>query len=173
MNTTTMIDAGVHFRAAARTAAVLQDFFITACPGTIGQAIQAAIDRIEEDGSLKPLSPNDAASFAQTRAVLALLAGCYARQVYSSTDASRMAACDLDFPWLWWEELPDARTLRRFRAENHEAIYRCLVAALHFLAEQKILSGALTKVNGPQLAEEASRRIVMAAFADSLELDGA
>jgi hypothetical protein len=46
------------------------------------------------------------------------------------------------------------------------------VAALRFLLEQKISAGALTKVDGPQLAEEAGRRIIMAAFADSLELNG-
>lgn len=151
--------------------AVFQDCFV-ASPRTMGQAIQAAIDRIEADGLLKPLSPGDVAPFAQTRAVLALLADCYARQVYSSSDAANLAARDPDFPWLWWEELPDAHVFSRFRVENHEAIHRCLVAALHFLVEQKFLAGALTKVNDPQLAKEASRRIVMAAFADSTERDG-
>jgi hypothetical protein len=76
------------------------------------------------------------------------------------------------FPGSGGRNLPDARALRRFRAENRAAIHRCLVAALRFLVEQKISAGVLTKVNGPQLAEEAGRRIVMAAFADGLELDG-
>jgi hypothetical protein len=38
--------------------------------------------------------------------------------------------------------------------------------------EEKISAGTLTRINRLQLAEEASRRIVMAAFVDSMELDG-
>lgn len=164
---------GIGFNAAkTMPIAVFQDFFV-AGPRTMGRAIQAAIDRLEVDGLLKPIAPADIAPFAQARAVLALLADCYARQVYSSTEAARLAARDPDFPWLWWEELPDAHTLQRFCRDNHEAIHRCLVAALYFLAEQNYLAGALTKVDGPQLAKEASRRIVTAAFADSMELAGA
>lgn len=143
----------------------------TTSPRTFGQAIQAAVDAIA-DGSLQPFSPDEAAPFVQARAVLALLADCYARQIYSSTEAASLAVSDPDFPWPWWAGLPDARALRRFRVENREAVHRCLVAALQFLVEQKISAGALTKVNGPQLAQEARRRIVMAAFADSMELDG-
>jgi hypothetical protein len=171
MNTMTMMDTGTHFRAARPAPLAVFQKIVTAGPRTMGQAIQAAIDGIA-DGSLKPLSPNAASPLAQTRAVLALLADCYARQIYRSTDAANLAARDPEFPWPWWEELPDARALRRVRAENREAIQRCLVVALRFLVEQKILAGVVTRVNGSQLAEEARRRIIMAAFADSMELDG-
>ena len=170
MNTMTMIETGTHFRAARPAPVAVFQNSLTASPRTMGQAIQAAVDGIA-DGSLKPLSPDATSPLARTRAVLALLADCYARQIYSSTEAASMAVRDPEFPWPWWEELPDARALRRFRAENREAIQRCLVAALRFLVEQKILSGVVTKVNATQLAEEACRRIVMAAFADSMELD--
>ena len=44
--------------------------------------------------------------------------------------------------------------------------------ALRFIGEQKISLGVLTKVSDTQLAEEASRRIIMATFIDSMELDG-
>ena len=91
---------------------------------------------------------------------------------YSSESAATLAARDPDFPWLWWEDFPDARALRRFRAENHAALHDCLTAVLQWLAEQKKIAGELTKINGPQLAQEASRRITMAAFADSVELEG-
>jgi hypothetical protein len=141
------------------------------CPCTIEQAIQAAVDTMA-DAALKPFSVDAAQPFAQARAVLALLARCYAQQIYSSAAAADLAAHDPEFPWPWWEALPDARALRRFRVENDAAIRRCLVAALRFQVEQKISAGLLTRINGPQLAEEASRRIVMAAFADSMELDG-
>ena len=171
MNTMTMMDAETRFRA-TRTAPpfVLQNNFIGR-PRTIGQAIQAAVDAIEDE-ALKPISTSATRPFAQSRAVLALLARCYAQQIYNSAQAASLAAHDADFPWLWWEALPDARALRRFRVENREAVHRCLEAALHFLVEQKISAGVLTKVDGPQIAKEAGRRIIMAAFADSMELDG-
>ena len=173
MNTMIRMETESPFRAArtARAApvSVFEDV-VTACPRTLRQAIQAAVDAIA-DGALKPLSADEAAPHAQTRALLALLADCYARQIYNSSAAARVAASDPDFSWPWWETLPDAGVLRRCRGENREAIHCGLVAALHFLLEQKISSGALTKINDPQLAKEASRRIIMAAFADSLELD--
>ena len=171
MNTSTMNLVGTGARAAraAPTPAFRSDFALR--PRTVEQAIQLAVDAIA-DAALTPLSADAAQPFAQARAVLALLAGCYAQQIYSAATAASRAAGDPDFPWLWWEALPDASALRRFRVENHAAINRCLVAALRFQVEQKISAGKLTRINGPQLAEEASRRIVMAAFADSMELDG-
>ena len=48
--------------------------------------------------------------------------------------------------------------------ENH--------AALRFLADQKVADGIVTKVSEAQLAEDASRRIIMSMFIDSTELDG-
>jgi hypothetical protein len=145
--------------------------FITPALRTLEQAVCAAVCAVE-DGSLKRLSPNDPRPFAQTRAALALLAQCYARQIYSSTDIAGIVRNDSDFPRLWGEEYPGAQSFRRFRAENRAAIHRCLVMALRFIGEQKISLGVLTKVSDAQLAEEASRRIIMATFIDSMELDG-
>ena len=124
------------------------------------------------DESIARLSPDEAPPFAATRAVLGALTLCYARQIYHSADAALVVARDLSFPCLCGGELPDAGVLRRFRAENREAIHHCLTAALQFLVEQKISSGVVTKVNVAQVAEEASRRIITAMFADSMERDG-
>jgi transposase len=124
------------------------------------------------DESIARLSPDEAPPFAETRAVLGALTLCYARQIYHSADAALVVARDLSFPCLCGGELPDAGVLRRFRAENREAIHHCLTAALQFLVEQKISSGVVTKVNVAQVAEEASRRIITAMFADSMERDG-
>lgn len=137
-------------------------------PRTAGEAIQLAIDAIG-NLPLKPLSPAAVSPHSQARAVLALLLNCYVHQIYSSRNAAALAARDPDFPWLWWEDFPDATDLRRFRVENHAAIHRCLTAALEMVAAQKKVVGALTKINGAQFAEEASRRITMAAFVDSVE----
>lgn len=144
--------------------------FITPTPRTLEQTVQASVCALE-DRSLKPLTPGDAGPFAQTRALLALLIHCYARQIYGSADVADLARRDKDFPRLCGEGFPDGQTIRRFRSENREVIHRCLMAALHFLVEQKISLGVLTKVSDTQLAEEASRRIIMAMFIDSMELD--
>jgi hypothetical protein len=164
------IDTQSDLRRAGRASRAVYANNVSASPRTLRQAIQAAVDTIE-DNSLKRLWPGDAPPFAQTRAVLVLLTVCYARQIYSSTDAASLVARDLYFPCLWEAELPSAPVLRRFRAENRESIHRCLTAAMYFLVEQKVSSGAVTKVNASQLAEEANRRIITAAFVDSMELE--
>jgi hypothetical protein len=140
-------------------------------PRTVRQAIEAAVDAIGDE-SITGLWPDEAPPFAQARAVLGSLTLCYARQIYHSAEAALVVARDLSFPCLFEGELPDERGLRRFRAENREAIHHCLTAALLFLVEEKISAGVVTKVNAAQVAEEANRRLIMAMFADSLEFDG-
>ena len=144
--------------------------FLTPNPRTLEQAIHKAVCAIDDD-LLKPWTPEDG-MFAQTRALLALMTFCYARQLYASTDLSDIAGRDEDFARLSGDGIPPAGIIRRFRVENRAVVHRCLVAALHFLVEQKISLGVLTKVSDAQLAEEANRRIIMATFLDSLELDG-
>ena len=141
-------------------------------PQTPGAVIQMAVDAID-NAVLKPLNPEATSPVTQARAVLALLVNCYAHQIYSSRNAATLAARDPDFLWFWWETFPDARALRRFREENFAAIHGCLTLSLQLLAEQKNFAGGLTKIKGSQFAEEASRRISMAAFVDSMELDRA
>ncbi len=139
-------------------------------PRTAGAAIQLAMEAVDLT-ALRPLSLDAMSPLSQARAVLALLINCYVHQIYSSKNAANLAARDPDFPWLWWEDFSDAQKLRRFRVENQVAIHRCLTTALELLAAQKKFAGALTKISGSQLAEEAGRRITMAAFVDSVELE--
>ncbi len=146
--------------------------FVRAIPRTFEQAVHAAVCAVE-DHHLNPLTPADVAHSTRTRALLTLVTHCYARQLYSSLDLSDIARRDADFARLGGKGSPDAGAIRHFRSENREVIHRCLVRALHFLAEQKISLGELTKISDAQLAEEASRRLIMAAFLDSVELDGA
>jgi hypothetical protein len=171
MNTMTLLEPKTSLRAAMCAPLAAAQNSVTPGPHTLRQAIQAAVDAIE-DSQMQPFSPAADAPYARSRAVLRLLVEGYARQNYSSSEAAGVAARDPEFSWPWWEQLPDAHALRRFRRENHRAIHRCLMAALRFLAQQKISAGLLTKVDGQQLAEEARRRIITAAFTDSLELDG-
>lgn len=138
---------------------------------TLEQAVHAAVAAVE-DGALTRLSPNDPPPFTHARAVLSLLAICYARQIYSSSDLADIARRDAEFPRVWGEDYPDAEALRRFRSENRSALHHCLAAALRFGVGQKISLGIVTKVNDTQLAEEANRRIVMAMMMDNVEMDG-
>ena len=139
-------------------------------PRTIGEAAKAAVDEAG-GGPLQPPGGGGENPQAQARALLVLLVECYVRQIYSSKNVAARAARDPDFPWLWWEEFPDAETLCRFRDDNQQALHACLAQVLRFVAEQKIVSGELTRVNAVQIAEEAGRRMVMAAFTDCTETD--
>jgi hypothetical protein len=69
------------------------------------------------------------------------------------------------------QEFPDARQLRKFRRYNSEPIEQCLAAALRWLAQR---SGTDLQVAGDddRFAFEAQRRLEMARFIDSIELDG-
>jgi hypothetical protein len=139
-------------------------------PRSLSEAVKAAVEAAGDD-SLTPPGDGGEDPKARARALLALLVECYVRQIYNSKNVAARAARDPDFPWLWWEEFPDADTLRRFRSDNHAAIHGCLAEVLRFVAEQKLFSGELTRISPPQLAEEASRRITMAAFADTTETE--
>lgn len=156
---------------ARRIPAATCSTFVRHIPRSLEQAVHAAVCALGDD-QLKPLTDDDVGPFSQTRALLALMTHCYARQLYSSLDLTDIARRDRDFARLGGEGFPKAGDIRRLRTENRDAVHRCLVRALHFLVEQKISLGILTKVNDTQLAEEASRRIIMATFLDSLELDG-
>ncbi len=139
-------------------------------PRTLSHAVHAAVEEVGDE-ALHPLAGDGPQPTAQARTVLALMVRCYARKIYGSIGVAGEAASDPDFPWFWWHGRPDASALRRFRTENREAIQYCLAAALQFQVEEKISAGEVTRVSRPQIAEEANRRIIMAAFTDSKELD--
>jgi transposase len=141
-----------------------------AAPRTLKQAVDAAVCAVGDD-DLQSLATDSVTLFSQTRALLALVTHCYARNIFSSVQVAEMARHDTDFAGCGADDLPDAHVIRRFRVDNRDAIHRCVTAALRFLADEKIATGELTKVSDRQLAEEASRRIIMAAFMDNLEME--
>ena len=145
--------------------------FLVSNPRTLEQAIHKAVCAVPDE-LLKPVTPHDLGPLSRARALLKLMAFCYARQIYGSSDLSDIAKREEDFERWNGAGFPQPPDIRQFRIENRTALHRCLVMALHFLVEQKISLGVLTKVNDAQLTEEADRRLVMATFLDSLELDG-
>ena len=108
---------------------------------------------------------------AGARTLLALLAFCYARQIYGSLEVVARLRSDEGLRGLCDELIPDPDTIRQFRTVNREALDLCLQAALRCQAEEKVAQGLLTKVNEERLAEEARRRITMAMFTDSMDLE--
>jgi len=104
--------------------------------------------------------------------LLALLAFCYARQIYGSIEIAARLRYDECLRGLCDEFVPDPETIRQFRSHNRPALDFCLQAALHFQAQEKVAQGLLAKVSEERVAEEAHRRITMAMFTDSMDLDG-
>jgi hypothetical protein len=145
--------------------------YIAPSPRTLEQAAKTATDRV--DVRALKLLEGRGNSVPLTKALLGQLILCYSRQIYASTDISDVVRRDRTFFRLCGEDSLGARDISTFRSNNRQVIHRCLIAALQFLTTQKISLGVLTRVSHAQLAEEASRRIIMAGFIDSMELDGA
>jgi transposase len=132
---------------------------------SLTQAVQAAVREIGES-ALHRVAAKDAGMAFQPKALLALLAYCYAREVYSSADVEDMLRRDAEFRYLCHNEFPAVSHIRQFRRHNREAIHTCLTAALCFLARQKVELGMVTKVSEAHMEVEADRRIINAMFVD-------
>ena len=139
-------------------------------PRSLEQAVEKAARALDEN-MLTPVAPVEAGLAFQPRTLVAVLAYSYARQIYRSADIEKSLRCDANFRLLGCGATPDARSLRRVRRENREALMVCLRDALLFVAEQKLAQGFVAKINRINVLEEASRRIIMAMFTDSMEMD--
>ena len=134
-------------------------------------AVQAAVRRVDEN-TLKSEARHESGPAVHPKVLLALLSFCYARQTYGSQAVVAWLRREGSFHQFSPDALPDASALCRFRRENREPLQRCLSETLRLLAEEKVAAGVVTKVSEASLAEEASRRIIMAMFVDSMELEG-
>ena len=141
----------------------------TAGTDSFSQAIRTALDTIDSN-ELQPVAPSDAGAAFQPKALLASIIYCYARQIYGSSDIENLLADNLDNNSFCQNARPDAHLIQEFRRKNRRAIQICLMTALWLLGQQKVREGMVTKVNNAQFEEEASRRIIMAMFTDSMEL---
>ena len=139
-------------------------------PSSLAQTVQAAARAVDEN-ALKPAALQNAPRGCQPRTLLTILAYCYALQIYSSAEVEGLLQSDANLRPLCQDEFPDARMIRSFRRKNREPLQVCLEAALRFVADQKVAQGLLSKVNDARIAEEARRRIIVAMFTDSMELD--
>ena len=137
---------------------------------SMAQAVEAAARAVDQT-TLMPVARHDGGLAFQPKVLLTLLSACYAHKTYSSAKVAALLRGDATLRQFCGNEVPDARMIRRFRSENREPLHRCLQSALRYLADQKVAEGLVTRVNEAQLSEEASRRIIMAMFTDSMELD--
>src|SRR4051812_17048127 len=140
-------------------------------PASLVQAVQTAV-RDVDDRMLRRVARLDAGVAFQPRTLLAMITFCYAKEIYGSEQIEDVMRRDTNFRQLCKNEFPDARLIRRFRRENRDAVQWCVIAALQFLFEQKVADGTVSKTNDLQVIEEAKRRITMAMFIDSVELNG-
>ena len=137
-------------------------------PASLVEAVQGAVHQIE-DSRLLPIVARTASSAFQPRVLLAILTYCYAQQIYGSAKIVDYISRDKAFRTACRAELPNDRELQSFRNQNRPAIERCLASALHFLVGQKVTVGFVTRIHETFIAEEAKRRIIMAACLDSME----
>jgi hypothetical protein len=141
----------------------------TAESDAFNQTIRAAVNTVDPN-TLHPVAPSNAGSAFQPKELLASITSCYARQIYGSTDIEVVLARHTDTRPFGLTAWPDAHLIREFRRENRQAIQLCLMTALWLLGQQKVKDGTVTRVNHTSLADEASRRIIMAMFTDSMDL---
>lgn len=137
---------------------------------TLTLAVQNAARGVHES-ALRPVARRDAGVAFQPRTLLAILSYCYARQIFSSADIEGVMMRDANFRQRCGGEFPGPRVLRRFRRDNRDALHLCLKAGLKFLADQKSQAVIVPAASEAELSEEASRRIIMAMFMDSMGLD--
>lgn len=137
---------------------------------TLAHAVAVAARKVDEK-ILTLVAETKLAGSLEARMLLALLAFCYARQIYGSTEVAARLRYDESLRNMCDQIVPDADTIRRFRTENRQALDFCLQAALRFQAEEKVAQGLLAKVNEQRVTEEARRRITMAMFTDSMDFE--
>src|SRR5258708_1560877 len=96
-----------------------------AAPATLIEAVQAAVQRIDER-ILQPITTQPAGLAFQPRVMLAVLTYHYARQIYGSSEVLARLARDEAFCQACRGELPDPRQVESFRRQNSAALESCL-----------------------------------------------
>lgn len=139
-------------------------------PASLVEAVQAAVQQVEES-RLRPIVARTTSPAFQSRVLLAVLTYCYARQTYGASEILNYLIRDESFSKLCQGGFPNVHEIGMFRRQNRSVIERCLIVALRFLGEQKVANGFVTRIHETFIAEEAKRRIIVAACIDSVEFE--
>jgi hypothetical protein len=127
--------------------------------------VNIAVAEIEESSLTYPVS-SDFASILDPKDILRLLCYCYAQGLLGSKQIATALKLDPQLQGFLGAICIDASIIERFRDDNFEPVRSCLATVLWFRATQKITDGFITKTNKAWIEEEASRRLVAAAFTD-------
>lgn len=130
--------------------------------------VRAAVEKVE-DGSLWHLT-QCVSNTLRPKAILAILTYCYASQIYGSAQIQRWLLRDGGCQAFGDGEPLGAREIQMFREQNRSMLHTCLSAVLAGLAGQKVAAGIVTKINNAFAAEEARRRLIMAAYIDQADV---
>jgi hypothetical protein len=133
-------------------------------------ASRRAAHSVDETRLIPVITP-DARFVSQSKPLLALLTYCYSRQIYGSAKISDHLGRDKSLQGFCDDGLPNASVLSTFRDSNRESLRCCLERVLCFSAARKVTAGFVTRVDSRHLADEARRRLVMAAFEDGLHAE--
>jgi len=129
--------------------------------------VEKAVRNLDEH-SLNRLPGPRCCSVTDAKRLLSVLCWSYACQLFSSAEIHcRIHGAPTASQWD--NGVPRPSDICRFRQENRLTLQACLVAALRFLATRKVAEGFITRFNESHIAEEASRRIIVAMFVDSVE----
>jgi hypothetical protein len=139
-------------------------------PASLVGTIQAVVQKIP-DSRLHPLAVPTCGAAFPPRVLLAVLTYCYATQVYAASEIRQQMLLDPACHTVCRGEFPFPREVRAFRRLNRVELEPCLATALRFIEQQKHDAGATASLNETWIAQEAKRRIIMAACLDSMELD--
>lgn len=137
--------------------------------GSLTNAVEAAVGNLD-DQLLRTYGRRSGLSALDAKRLLALLAWCYARELYCSAEIHSRLRRGRTAEWD--NGIPDVEQISEFRMENRMALQSCLEVALQFLAAQKVAEGLVTHVRREHITADASRRIVAAIFIDSMEATG-
>jgi hypothetical protein len=144
----------------------------TAKPATsLLGAVHDAVRGMNQKTLCRVADPDAGVAF-QPVTLLALLTYCYAHEIYGSSEVEDLMRRDRNFRKLCGQEFPGPKIIQRFRRENREAIHDCLCAALSNQYSRNVAAGRVTRIHEDHVADEATRRIIMAMFIDNMELNG-
>ena len=136
-------------------------------PSSLSQAVRQAV-RAVDDCALRRVARLDAGIAFAPRTLLAVMTYCYAKGIYGSADIEDVLRRDKPYRELCRNEFPGPRVFRRFRRENREVLQSCLERVLRFVMASEMAPESVG-VGAGEAALEASRRMGVAMFMDSME----
>jgi hypothetical protein len=143
----------------------------SSAPRSLMEAIQSVTQQIPET-QLRPITTRAIAPPFRPSVLLALLTYCYATDVFSTSEICDQVLKDAACAEICNGTFPPACALRTFRDNNRQELEKCLASALCFVEERNAVENLSSPLDLAAIAEEAKRRIIMAACLDRMELDG-